>query len=87
MSELNSTVLLQAASMTNPISFTTTTGAASANAAMVIVRANIDTLVTVLSRESSNEDQNRLFLDQMTPAARTSMIAILLGLKTASPNP
>jgi len=84
MSNLNSKIALQAAEQLSPITFTATTGAADEVAALTTVRANIDLFLTLIATEGNDEAQQRLFLDQMTPAARTSIYTILLALKANS---
>lgn len=90
MTNQNSYIVQQAEALESPIAFTPTDAAAgddgTETAITAIVRANIDLLLALVAREGSDESDQRLFLDQMTPAARTSLYAILLALKAATNN-
>ncbi len=87
MSEKNRYLTQQASVYGSPITFTTTTGAASANAAMVIVRANLDLILEELSYEATDGSHPRFFLDEMSSQARITLFKIITDLKTLSPNP
>ncbi|KAK0039434.1 hypothetical protein Bpfe_031111 [Biomphalaria pfeifferi] len=87
MSEKNRYLTAQAAAFGSPITFTTTAGAASANAAMTTVRANLDLIIAQLEYEGTDASVNRFFLDEMSPQARITLYKIITDLKTLSPNP
>lgn len=88
MSSTNTYLAQDAAALGSPIAFTTTAGAATANAAMTTVRANLDLILAALAKEGVNgDDMTRYYLDEMSPAARITMYKIISDLKTLSPNP
>lgn len=87
MSDKNRYLSQQAAVYQSPIAFTSTTGAADANAAMTTVRANLDKVIDEISYEGTDGTHSRFFLDEMSPQARITLYKIFTDLKAASPNP
>lgn len=78
MGSKNQYIAQQAAALENPLNF-----AASSDSSTVTV-ANIDMVLDLLAQEGMDETDHRLFLYEMSPAARTSMYAIMLALKAAT---
>lgn len=70
-----------AAPLTNPIVLAGTTGAANVAAALVIVNADLQLIIDAISYESTDPTYHRLFLDEMSPPARTSLYKILTDMK------
>lgn len=78
MGNRNQFIEEQAAALESPIAFD---GSVNSSAT---TRTNIDKVLDLLALEGADENQQRLFLDEMSPAARTSMYAILLAMKAAT---
>lgn len=78
MGNKNQYVPYDASLLESPITFVTSTNS-SAN-----TRTNIDLILDLLVTEGADESEHRLFLDQMSPAARTSMYAILTAMRAAT---
>lgn len=76
MGNINSKLAAEITGMTSPIS-------AADFAAAADDPARVQLLITLMSYESTDPDQHRLWLDEMTPAARNSLIVILTALKAA----
>lgn len=87
MSEKNRYLPQQAAAVTSPFAFTSTTGAASANDAMGIVRANVQLIINELSYEGTDGSHHRYNLDEISPNARIVLYKAMTDLLAASPNP
>lgn len=78
MSKVNSKLAQMAAVLENPLTFTASAGT------IATVQANIQLVIDLISYEGTDPNVKRLFLDEMSPAARTSMYKILTSLKTAT---
>ena len=76
----NTRVLIEAATIRVP----TTTFPVPAAATTANMRLNIDALILLLQQEEVDMGKRVGWIDEMTPAARMSMIAYLLALKAAS---
>lgn len=79
--QVNRYLAEMAAPLSNPLAFTSTTGAANVAAALVIVNADLQLLIDAVSYESTDPTYHRLFLDEMSPAARTSLYKMLISMK------
>lgn len=77
MPSTNTYITEQAAALESPLTFTANAGVAAT------AQANIDAFINLLSLEGSEISTPRLFLDEMSPAARLSVIATLLALRAA----
>lgn len=84
MSNSNRYLAQQIAVYGSPITYTSTTGSATATIALTTTRANIDLLIAMLSLEGAEQSINRYFLDEMSPQARITLIKTLTDLKTVS---
>lgn len=73
MTDTNSKLATEAAGITNPIDFA---GAADDP-------ARVQLMIDAVSAEATDPDYHRLFLDEMSPACRTSLYAMLVALKAA----
>lgn len=71
MSNVNSHLAAAATGITNPIDFA---GAASD-------AARVQLLIDAISKEATDADDHRLFLDEMSPACRDSLYVMLVDLK------
>jgi hypothetical protein len=78
MSETNSKLTAMAAVLENPLTFAVAAGD------MTDVQNNIQLLIDLISLEGTDGTVKRLFLDEMSPEARTSLFRILTDLKAAS---
>lgn len=78
MPNTNSKLASMAAVLENPLTF------ADAAGDMADVQANIQLLIDLISYEGTDATVKRLFLDEMSPAARTSLYRILTDLKAAA---
>lgn len=77
---LNTKVLIEAASIRVPTSiFPVPAAATTAN-----MRLNIDALILLFQQEEVEFTKRIGWIDEMTPAARVTLIAYLLALKAAS---
>lgn len=82
MSDSNRYIEQDAAVLTNPIAFTQLTETDVAlGYTQAEVFANIDLVLEALAKEGTDPTDHRLFLDEMSPAARASMYCILQGLR------
>lgn len=77
MSNTNSYIAEQAAILEGPIAF-------AASNVPATTRANIDLALALIATEGTDASTKRLFLDEMSPAARTSVYRLLLDLKAAA---
>lgn len=68
---INSKLAVEAAGIQNPINFA---GAADGKAAVQL-------LIDMISKEATQPNEHRLFLDEMSPACRTSLYVMLVDLK------
>lgn len=84
MSDVNRYIEQQANAIQTPINFTSTTGAASAAAALTTTRANIDLLLNELKLEATDGTHARFYFDEMSPQARIVLYRALRDLKAAS---
>lgn len=73
MSNVNSKLAQEAVGLANPIDFATPS----------TDPLKVQALIDAISLEATDPDQHRLFLDEMSPAARTSLYVILVALKAA----
>ena len=73
MGNINSKLAADAAGWANPIDF-----AGAAND-----QARVQLLIDAVSKESTDPNEHRLFLDEMSPACRTSLYVMLTALKAA----
>lgn len=80
MSDTNSKMTEQAAVLTNPIAYTPLTAAAVTGYTQGDVQANIQLLLDAVAKEGTDPTDHRLFLDEMSPAARASLYSMLQGL-------
>lgn len=71
MGDINSKLAAEAQGIENPIDFA---GAASPS-------ARVQLLIDAISKEATDPDDHRLFLDEMSPACRTSLYVILTAMK------
>lgn len=83
MSGTNTKLAAMAAVMTNPLTFAPTTGQAAATM-IVTVNANLDLLIQAISYEETDPTYHRLYLDEMSPVARTSLYKMLTDMKAVS---
>lgn len=83
MSELNTKLAAMAAVVENPITFTSSTGAANVAAAVATTDANIQLIIDLISLEGADGTTKRGNLDEMSPTARITLYKILTDLKTA----
>lgn len=72
MGDINSKLAAEAAGIENPIDF----------AAAASPSARIQLLIDAISLEATNPDEHRLFLDEMSPACRTSLYVILTAMQS-----
>lgn len=78
MSDINSTLALQAATIQSPITFAAADTPAE-------VRAHLDTVIALISQEGTDGlAPARGYLDEMSPICRTYLYKILTDLKTAT---
>lgn len=84
MSGTNQYLAQQAAVVANPLTFTTTAGAASVAAFVTINNANLDLLIQLISYEEVDANIARFWMDEMSPAARVTLYKILTDLKAKS---
>lgn len=84
MSDINSKLAAMATGVKNPIAFTSSAGAASTAAMQTTVQANIQLLIDAVSKEGTDATDHRLYLDEMSPIARTSLYVMLTDLKAKS---
>lgn len=75
MARINSKLVQAAAVITNPITFALSAGT------IATVQANIQLLIDAVSWEETSQTEHRLFLDEMSPACRTSLYKMLTDLK------
>ncbi len=79
----NSKLTQAIAVVKNPITFASTTGQAAAVMA-VTNAANIQLLIDAVSYEETDPTFHRLFLDEMTPQCRISLVRMLTDMKANS---
>lgn len=72
MGDPNSRIAAEIKGMVNPLNF----------AALATPEARVQLLIDTLTYESTNPDEHRLYLDEMSPACRASLIVILTALGT-----
>ena len=84
MSNKNRWLATQAAELESPLTFESTAAAADVATANADTASNIDLILDLISLEGADPDVKRLYLDEMSPAARLSMYRILLDLKAAT---
>lgn len=80
MSGTNTKLAAMAAVMVNPITFGSTTGQAI-GPALATMNTNLDLLITAVSKEETDATDHRLFMDEMSPQARTMWYKLLTDLK------
>jgi hypothetical protein len=83
MSNINNYLAQQAAVIENPLTFTSSTGAANLAAGVAIIDANIQLFIDLISLEGADATVKRANLDEMSPQARIAIYKILTDLKTA----
>lgn len=81
MSKTNTYLAQQAAVVENPITFTTTAGAANTGAMATIVDANVQLILDLISLEGTDPSVKRGYLDEMSPACRVTLYKVLTDLK------
>lgn len=82
MSDTNRYIAQDAAVLTNPIAYTPLTETADVlGYTQAEVFANIDLLMEAVAKEGTDPTDHRLFLDEMSPAARNSLYCMLQGLR------
>lgn len=74
MSGTNTKLAQEASGIVNPFDFA---GAADDP-------ARVQLLIDAISKEETDPDDHRLYLDEMSPACRTSLYVILVALKAAT---
>lgn len=74
MSNVNRFLAEEAAGLENPLTFSGTN------------QANVQVLIDAISKEATQPDEHRLFLDEMSPACRNSLFVILTALKASIEN-
>jgi len=84
MSNTNSKLATQAAVLESPLAFTSTSAAATVADANTTTAANIDSFIALVSLEGADQSVKRLYLDEMSPAARLSVYKILKDLRAAT---
>ena len=84
MSHTNRYLAQQAAVIESPITFTSTVASATVGAANTATAANIDLIIDMISLEGADQSVKRLYLDEMSPAARLSVYKILSDLRAAT---
>lgn len=84
MSNTNRYLAQQAAVIESPITFTSTAAAATVGDANTDTAANIDLIIDMISLEGADQSVKRLYLDEMSPAARLSVYKILSDLRAAT---
>lgn len=77
---INTKVLIEAANIKVPTSIFPNPAAGTT----VLMRANIDALILLFQQEEVEFTKRIGWIDEMTPAARMTLIAYLLALKAAS---
>jgi len=77
MADTNSYYTAEAATLQSPLTFAATA------ASMVTAQAHVQSVINLIATEGRSESEFRLFLDEMRPAARLSMVAILTALKAS----
>jgi hypothetical protein len=82
MPNSNRFMVQQAAVVSSPIVFPSTTGMTQANT-VASIDSSIDLILAMLALEGTEATVSRRFLDEMSPAARITMYKILLDLKVA----
>ena len=73
----NLNVEIEALAMASPIAFTVTAGSAPNG------QANVQKLIDYLCEEGNDTVTRGLWLDQIPPIARVSLVAVLKAMKTA----
>lgn len=73
MGDVNSKLAAEIKGLVNPIDFATPVGDP----------AKVQALIDMISYESTNPTEHRLYLDEMSPACRNSFIVVLNALKAA----
>ena len=73
MGKINSYLAQEAAGIQNPIDFATP----------ATDPLKVQALIDAISLEGTDPDQHRLYLDEMSPACRTSLYVMLVALKAA----
>jgi len=84
MSNTNQYLAQQAAVLESPLTFTDTSAAADVATANIGVAANIDSFIELISYEGTDPSVKRLYLDEMSPAARLSVYKILTDMRAAT---
>ena len=77
MADKNTYITQMAAAQVSPITFAAINSAATA-------RTAIDLVIALLSREGMNIDEPRNFADEMSPAARITMVSIMTAMRAAA---
>ena len=76
MANKNTYIAAQAAALQSPITFAAINSGTTA-------RTAIDLVLSLLATEGTEIDAPRLMLDEMSPAARTSLYSIMTAMRAA----
>ena len=82
MSKTNRYIAQDAAVLKNPFTFTGVQ-ITQVGTEVATIGGSIDKILTALAKEGTDPTDHRLFLDEMSPAARASMYRILTDLKAS----
>ena len=83
MANKNKYLAQDAAAVENPLSFTSSAGSATVDAAVTTTDNNIQLILDLISLEGAEATIRRGFLDEMSPACRITLYKILSDLKAA----
>lgn len=82
MSTRNRYIAQDAAVLKNPLTFSQV-AITEAGTEVADIQANIDKILDALAKEGTDPTDHRLYLDEMSPAARASMYRIIADLRAS----